>query len=95
LESGYPNPQTPFQNQSLDAKSVNKAKELLKAFPKELLGVNGEIIGCPNCADEGALYVEIKLKGQETRYWLIGKSPEYMWDFLEKMMILVEELKEK
>jgi hypothetical protein len=99
LDRGYPDPQTEFQSQSLEAKSVNKAKELLKALPKELLAVDAENIGCPNCVDQGGFYVEIKIKGQELQYWRIDMfeqaRPDYLKDFLKKTEVLVEELKEK
>jgi hypothetical protein len=98
VERGYPDPKTPYQNQSLDVKSVNKAKDLLKAFPEKLLGEDVETIGCPDCADQGGFYVEIKQKGREATYWRIdtneSEQPAYLKSFLKQLEALTQELKQ-
>jgi hypothetical protein len=98
VEREYPDPKTTYQNQSLDTKSVNKAKDLLKALPEQLLGEDVETIGCPDCADQGGFYVEIKLKGKEVQYWRIdtnvNEHPTYLKDFLKQLNTLVQELKQ-
>jgi hypothetical protein len=44
----------------LDATAFREAKHLLEDIPDELLNAeNGKVYGCPDCADQGGVYLEL------------------------------------
>ena len=48
-------------------------QKLLATFPSDLLNSEKEIYGCPDCADQGGVYLETG-KGNETRKWRIDAA---------------------
>lgn len=64
-----------FQTTSLPSDKVALAQDLLAQFPSALLEETEEEIGCPDCSDQGTVYVEIK-KGATVRKWRIDP----FWD---------------
>ena len=86
---------------ALDPTIYSEVKDLEDFFPLELLQETDTIIGCPDCADGGGLYVAIKNDSVQ-RYWLIdqmkGNVPDYLHDFMDRVnakIDLINTLKEK
>ena len=67
-----------------DDQKVLLAKDLLKKLPTKLFD-ESQIVGCPDCLDQGGVYIEIQTaKGK--RSWFIDNDtaeiPEYLRDFV-------------
>ena len=69
LNWGLPD-EIPFQSKALDSAKFEIAKILIEAFPTALLKSNKRRYGCPDCADQGGFYIELKENG-ERNIWLI------------------------
>lgn len=71
----------------LKKSDYKKVKDLMKEFPKELWEED-EIIGCPDCLDQGGYYIAYKKDGIVYK-WLIdkdqSKQPSYLIPFIEKV----------
>lgn len=62
-------------------------KNLMDYFPDNLLNENDTVFGCPDCADQGGLYIEYNFNGIR-KFWIIDQSkgsvPIYLHDFMDK-----------
>ncbi len=78
----------PFHFVELKNGEFDEVKDLINFFPSELLIVDESTFGCPDCADQGGLYVEYKKEGV-LRIWRIDQSknevPTYLHDFIDKI----------
>ncbi len=72
----------------LENDRFNLAKDLIKYFPSKLLNEDKLVFGCPDCADGGGLYIELKANGA-VRHWTIDQDknhvPDYLHDFMDKV----------
>lgn len=59
-----------FQTTSLTTDKVTLATVLRDQVPAELLSETKDRIGCPDCYDQGTIFIKIKTDGQE-RFWFI------------------------
>ncbi len=95
VDRGYPDSTIAFVYTSRTAEFVTMAKKLLADFPDKLMDEEEETIGCPDCADQGGYYLEIK-QGKTTRSWWIdtddSRMPAYLSAYTEKVGKLVDEL---
>ena len=86
----YPDRTTPYLGKfyALDNAKFNLAKDLTGFFPENLLNEPDTTIGCPDCADQGGLYIEYNFKGVH-KFWFIDQSkssvPEYLHDFMNRV----------
>lgn len=84
-----------FKAEPLPDARVQAAKELLEAFPQELLN-EAETIGCPDCADQGGFALEIRKDGT-LHHWRIDTNkdqiPDYLKAYIEQLNIVVEKMK--
>lgn len=87
----------PFQDFPLSDEKLNLAKEVMDAFPNELLQESESQIGCPDCADQGGYYLEWKENG-ERKVWRLDTNenalPRYLKPFVQKISEVIEELNE-
>lgn len=52
----------------LDETALNEAKQLLEGIPQELLNAeNGKVYGCPDCTDQGGIYLELNFNGKSKK----------------------------
>ncbi|CAH8284828.1 hypothetical protein EV196_101186 [Mariniflexile fucanivorans] len=76
----------PFNFEVLDNAKFEAVKDLVDAFPTKLLDEKEEIIGCPDCADGGGLYIEYSKNGVVSS-WRIDQMknnvPEYLHPFMD------------
>ena len=72
----------------LDHAKFEQAKDLLDYFPTKLLSEKEPVIGCPDCADGGGLFIEYSKNGTVKR-WNIdqmkGNVPSYLHGFMDKV----------
>ena len=73
---------------ALDDALFEQVKDLPSFFPTQLLNQRETIIGCPDCADGGGLFVLLSRNGNE-RSWRIDLAkenvPGYLHGFIDKI----------
>ncbi len=87
----YPNLQMPYNgsfNVELSNNDFQMASELKDLIPEELFNETDHIIGQPDAADQGGLYLEYNFEG-ERRYWYIDQNkgflPQYLDEFIDEI----------
>ena len=77
-----------FEFLPLDTEKYEVARGLKQALPAPLLHSTEASFGCPDCADQGGLYIEISSNG-ERRNWRIDQDkrmvPGDLHSFLDKV----------
>jgi hypothetical protein len=95
LDRGYPEPGITFESNSRPAADVALAQQLLADFPADLRSEESETIGCPDCADQGGYYLEIKQEGKVS-LWRIdtdeSRIPKYLSAYTAKIAKILEDL---
>lgn len=81
-----------FQTTSLPSDKIALAQDLLAKFPPALLDESEEHIGCPDCSDQGTIYVEVK-EGDSVRRWRIDPFLDQYKPFSQAVAQTVEALK--
>jgi hypothetical protein len=98
VDRGYPEPGMGFEDKSLSKADIELATKLLAEFPAELLKEEGEILGCPDCADQGGFYLEIQIGKSAPQVWRIdtddSQIPKYLSAYTAKVRKVVEELQQ-
>lgn len=87
----YPNQQMPYAGnftEELSNSDFQIAKDLVDEIPEELFDETETIIGQPDAADQGGLYLEYNFDG-ERRYWYIDQNkgflPQYLHGFIDEI----------
>ena len=84
-----------FKTTALSNDKYLLAKELIDNFPAYLLTTSGQTFGCPDCADQGGIHIELKTKG-ETKFWHIDidvtKQPVEIRSYIERMRTILGQL---
>ena len=72
----------------IDQRNVSAVMDLVESFPPKLLEAKERVFGCPDCADQGGLYLECETGG-EKKYWIIDQNlnsiPAYLHEFVNKI----------
>lgn len=70
----------------MEKDKFEQVKGIMDSFPIRLLDSEKTIIGCPDCADQGGLRIELFKKGK-LQSWKIDQSknavPKYLHDFMD------------
>ena len=92
----------PFKNDALGGDSYELAKVLVTGFPDELGLVEADsqgrnVLGCPDCADQGGFYLELKKVDEETaQKWYVDTNekdlPDYLVDYVRQIRSVMEAL---
>jgi hypothetical protein len=96
-KDGYPNQVDFYEGDyfNLPGDDYNLAKLLRDSFPRQLLMETDTVFGCPDCADQGGYYLEIK-NATEHRFWIIDKTdfntPEYIRNYIISVDSIVDKL---
>ncbi len=83
----YPSGNEPFTGSFIQLTNHQylQVKDLPEKLPSDLFEIPAGRIGCPDCADGGGIYIEIK-KGEEIDFWLIDQMlqniPEPLHEFI-------------
>jgi hypothetical protein len=71
----------------------NKVKSLKGSIPKQLFDIPNGVIGMPDAADGGGIYLGINHNG-ESRFWLIDKTrshiPEHLLPLIDEIEKSIE-----
>ncbi len=71
------------------------ALALLDGFPQEILNETDTVFGCPDCADQGGYYLEVK-KDNVHKFWILDTNkssiPEYLHDYVDKLDAVIGQL---
>ncbi len=86
-----------YNGRTLGAGAIAKAEKLLLAVPAELYAAQDTVFGCPDCADQGTFYVEVKKDGA-VMSWRIDTNesdlPAFLKPFHQKIKETLEALRE-
>lgn len=78
----------PFNFTELPSGKFEKVKELMDSFPVELLNEKEITLGCPDCHDQGGIFIQYSKNGSIKR-WRIDQdkrdTPAYLHDFMDKV----------
>lgn len=73
---------------ALDNTLFELVKDLPDAFPPQLLVENETILGCPDCADGGGLFIQYSRNGT-VKSWRIDQDkanvPDYLHNFIDQV----------
>jgi hypothetical protein len=69
------------------------AKQLIDEFPDKLIQDSQDTYGCPDCADQGAYYLQMRNQG-ETRTWRLDTFTEDLPAWLRSYQQSVQEVLE-
>lgn len=85
----------PFSETPLPQSQFIIAQELLVVFPSELLDSEERTYGCPDCADQGTVYIELEEDDVKT-IWRIDTDDiddnQAVTDFKNKVLEIIEKL---
>jgi hypothetical protein len=77
-----------FKFEELSLQKFEAVKDLLEFLPPELLTETESFIGCPDCADQGGIFIQYK-NGESVQSWKIDQSksqvPKYLHSFIDKV----------
>ena len=63
-------------------------EDLSDYFPDQLLSEEEEVLGCPDCADQGGLFIQYS-ENENVQSWRIDQSknavPAYLHEFMDKV----------
>lgn len=72
----------------LSNEKFQQTKDLENFFPNQLLNTQEEIIGCPDCADGGGIFIQYSNK-DKLKSWRIDQDksnvPSYLHEFIDKV----------
>ncbi|MGB0929904.1 MAG: hypothetical protein ACPGVB_03960 [Chitinophagales bacterium] len=87
----------PFSETPLPQSKFNIAQELLVVFPSKLLTSEERTYGCPDCHDQGTVYIELEEEDIKTIWRIdtddIDGSPA-VTEFKNKVLEIIEELQD-
>ena len=82
-----------FDFVELSDDKFEQVKDIENFFPNQLLNNNENIIGCPDCADGGGLFIQYSENGN-IKSWRIDQNknnvPKYLHDFIDKVNEKIE-----
>ncbi len=85
-----------FKSVSMSPEKYNMAKKLVDRFPAYLTNHPDETFGCPDCADQGGIHLEIKEKGRIIRWHFdttISNLPASIQDYVREISTVIGQLK--
>jgi len=80
-----------FQNTALTADKATLAAELRTKVPAALFSETSDRIGCPDCYDQGTIFVKIKTDGKE-QFWFIDPDRAEYAEFCKAVREAVEQM---
>jgi hypothetical protein len=85
-----------FKSEPLSIEKYNLAKDLIDRFPNYLINNLNKTFGCPDCADQGGIHIEIKENGQIIRWHFdtnISNLPVQIQDYIQNISSVINQLK--
>ena len=84
-----------FKKDPLPVEKYMEAKPLLDEFPAYFKAHAGETLGCPDCRDQGSIYIEHRLNGVTTRWHLdtdTSSLPVEIRNYVSNLLIVAGHL---
>jgi hypothetical protein len=84
-----------FVTTPMPESKFQKARVLLTEFPYALLGEDADTFGCPDCADQGGYYLELRREGKTYRWRIDTREeelPSYLVAYTRRMNMVLEQL---
>ena len=85
-----------FKSESLPVEKYYLAKKLIDRFPTYLTNNPDKTFGCPDCADQGGIHIEIKEMGQIKRWHFdtnVSNLPVKIQDYVQEISNVIDQLK--
>ena len=85
-----------FKSEVMPNEKYNLAQELIENFPDYLIKNPNKTFGCPDCADQGGIHIEIQEKGVIKRWHFdttISNLPTEIQDCVLEISNVIEKLK--
>jgi hypothetical protein len=85
--------ETDFDFVELGNDTFEQIKDLIDYFPDQLLSETENTLGCPDCVDQGGLFIQYSKNGN-VQTWRIDQSksavPDYLHEFMDKVNEKIE-----
>lgn len=84
-----------FDNQHLSNSDYLLAKSLFDEMPEYLLDNPNQTFGCPDCVDQGKVYVELSIDGTKTHWNIdadVDQNPEEIRAFVTLLLETIDSL---
>lgn len=84
-----------YNNQSLKNDKYLIAKELKESFPGYFLSHPNQTFGCPNCADQGAIHIEIEHNGTVKSWDIdtdVNQQPAEIRPYIKRLLQIIAQL---
>lgn len=85
----------PFSFVELDSDIFSDVYDLVDEFPEELDDVTDATFGCPDCHDQGGVYIQYNRDG-ETKEWRIDRNkeaiPAYLHGFIDSISEAIDKI---
>jgi len=84
-----------FKNEPLSDEKYNLAKRLVDDFPDYLLKNVDKTFGCPDCADQGGIHIEIKNNGKISSWHIdtsVANQPLEIREYVQNLVSIIESL---
>ena len=91
-----PPTEIPFLEAPLAPEKYEAARNIVDFFPNELLQSDRRRYGCPDCHDQGGIYLELFQEGQRHIWFIDPEDQEQSWaiiNFKERLLLIYDELK--
>lgn len=85
-----------FDKTNLGAAKIEIAKTVCSQYTSEIKNEKNERIGCPDCHDQGNIYVELKQNGKVQKWYIdpsLNAQPAYLQPFAKAIEDAVVKLK--
>jgi hypothetical protein len=85
-----------FKSEALTTEKYELARTVIDCFPSYLLDHPNTTYGCPDCADQGGIHIEIMENGQIKRWHFdtnISNLPSKIRDYVQNIAVVLEQLK--
>lgn len=85
----------PFKSEPMENSKFELAKQLKENFPNELLESSERTYGCPDCSDQGGIYLELRRDGDINK-WTIDTDDtdqeEFLLDYKQQIKVIMNQL---
>ncbi len=85
-----------FSGEALSVEKYDIAKKLIDNFPKYLIDNPDKTFGCPDCADQGGIHIEIQENGKITKWHFdtnIASLPAQIQDYVQEIKTVLVQLR--
>jgi hypothetical protein len=84
-----------FKPEALSNEKYLIAKTLVDSFPAYLIDNPDTTFGCPDCYDQGVIYLELK-NDEGVKYWIIDMDekgqPSEIRDYIQQLKVVLSQL---